>query len=74
MTPVTAATLAARNRYTVTATGGPAVVRDLARNRLRIYSRSFTTGSLELRHEQRRTTAALQCRRRLRISVIPIPA
>lgn len=40
------ATLAARTSYTVTVTGGPEAVRDLAGNSLTTYSWNFTTGSL----------------------------
>jgi hypothetical protein len=40
------ATLAARTSYTVTVTGGPAAIRDLAGNSLKTYSWTFTTGSL----------------------------
>jgi subtilisin family serine protease len=39
-------TLAAKTRYTVTVTGGPAAIRDLAGNSLKTYSWTFTTGSL----------------------------
>lgn len=39
-------TLAARTRYTVTVTGGPAAIRDLAGNSLKTYSWTFTTASL----------------------------
>lgn len=38
-------TLAAKTRYTVTVTGGPAAIRDLAGNSLKTYSWTFTTGS-----------------------------
>lgn len=38
--------LAAKTRYTVTVTGGPAAIRDLAGNGLKTYSWTFTTGSL----------------------------
>jgi subtilisin family serine protease len=41
-----AATLAAKTRYTVTVTGGPAAIRDLAGNSLATYTWTFTTGSL----------------------------
>jgi hypothetical protein len=40
------ATLAARTSYTVTVTGGPAAVRDLAGNSLTTYNWTFTTGLL----------------------------
>jgi hypothetical protein len=40
------ATLAAKTSYTVTVTGGPAAIRDLAGNSLASYSWTFTTGSL----------------------------
>jgi hypothetical protein len=40
------ATLAARTSYTVTVTGGPAAIRDLAGNTLKSASWTFTTGSL----------------------------
>ena len=40
------ATLAAKTRYTVTVTGGPAAIRDLAGNPLKSASWTFTTGSL----------------------------
>jgi len=39
------ATLAAKTSYTVTVTGGPAAIRDLAGNSLASYSWTFTTGS-----------------------------
>ncbi|GAA1255597.1 Ig-like domain-containing protein [Arthrobacter pascens] len=39
------ATLAAKTSYTVTVTGGPAAIRDLAGNSLTTYSWTFTTGS-----------------------------
>ena len=39
-------TLAAKTRYTVTVTGGPEAIRDLAGNSLKTYSWTFTTGSL----------------------------
>jgi subtilisin family serine protease len=40
------ASLAAKTSYTVSVTGGPAAVRDLAGNSLTTYSWTFTTGSL----------------------------
>ncbi|MFJ5699685.1 Ig-like domain-containing protein [Arthrobacter sp. NPDC093139] len=40
------ATLAAKTSYTVTVTGGPAAIRDLAGNNLASYSWTFTTASL----------------------------
>lgn len=38
-------TLAANTRYTITLTGGPAAIRDLAGNPLSSFTRSFTTGA-----------------------------